>query len=327
MKLNTFFLIIIFIKLVNSNEYIYGADNKNDIKVIDPFNYDSRENIIFKRIIDNTHLDVFGDDNMNNPFHGLQFLLIWQNQTGRLYTSKNDPIIKNYSWWGCMNYYFSVVPYLSANKFNLVPHLDFKFTFKNNSLFCSKYEECDKRMMKIWDDYFGTISKIKNNNETKSYSAEELLSKMWRGHQIGVEMGSKAFKQIHENSLSKPEMILSNGWLAFVEFLLTLNLNTNKTNIFSLQKSLPHRVLNDNDIYPPSIKDFTYDQKTFTSMIYTMHYISINKTIYNITLKFLQMVSSNENCRLLINNNINSFLNFPFSSILIVLIKIITNTC
>eukprot|EP01035_Chromulina_nebulosa_P017478 gene17478-23030_t len=76
-------------------------------------------------------------DNSKNILWGLPLQHSWQYVTGRLFSSDNDTTIDVKAWWGDMNYYLSIIPYLGAVKAALLPTLPL---FQSKLIFLSKKE-------------------------------------------------------------------------------------------------------------------------------------------------------------------------------------------
>ena len=85
-------------------------------KVIDAWDYLQRLSL-YKYMIENINhceWDRPGPDKYHrgNIIWGLPLQHGWQFSSGRLLTVVNETAIDSNSWWGCMNYYLSVLPYL-----------------------------------------------------------------------------------------------------------------------------------------------------------------------------------------------------------------------
>ncbi|KAM9996437.1 hypothetical protein ACTFIY_002616 [Dictyostelium cf. discoideum] len=326
MKLNkTIFLILLF--LINFN-LIYSFNLKKEIKIsndkinlptYNPWIFQDRLNL-YSILINSTNIPVFGVDNSNNCLHGLQLQFEWQNRSGRL--EINQGHVNTKSWWGDMNYYLSIIPYLSAMKMGIVPIVE--IVSINDQRFCSTYEDCDQEVLSNWDNFFQQIINIRNNGSEGD--DQQLLKFMWTAHIGSIDKATKLFTD-SLLLLPKNELRFGNGWAHFVDVIATVNFNTNYSTVYHLGQQLPPIMLNGNDTHPSSIESFTKEQRNVVLTMYEINDLSSNNLVWNSFMYLLKKMTKNEICRNLINNEINLFLNSPVPTIIEILFDILTNNC
>ena len=149
--------------------------------------------------------------NPGNILWGLVLQHGWQYSSGRLQLNKNNSLYLSSSsssqsftsestmidynaWWGDMNYYLSVIPYLGAMEAGLVPRImiesihkhhhshhydddddDVKHDNNNdndkiNSLFCRSYDDC-KAVIDPWIQFFQLLNKTSDSCSSSSSSS------------------------------------------------------------------------------------------------------------------------------------------------------------
>ncbi|KAN0025106.1 hypothetical protein ACTFIV_009522 [Dictyostelium citrinum] len=315
MKFNIF-LILLF--LINLN-FIYSLNFKKDIKIsneeinistYNPWVFEDRLNL-YSFLINSTNIPIFGIDNSNNCLHGLQLQFEWQNRSGRLEINQGD-----------MNYYLSIIPYLSAMKMGLVPVVEIQSI--NDQRFCTTYEDCDQEVLGNWDNFFQQIINIRNNGSQGD--DQQLLKFMWTAHIGSIDKATKLFTD-SLLLLPKNELRFGNGWAHFVDVIATVNFNTNYSMVYHLGQQLPPTMLNNNDTNPSSIESFTKEQRNVVLTMYEINDLSSNSLVWNSFMYLLKKMTKNEICRNLINDEINRFLNSPIPTIIQILFDILTNNC
>ncbi|KAN0029977.1 hypothetical protein ACTA71_008117 [Dictyostelium dimigraforme] len=314
MKLNIFLILfLIHLKTIYSfkKEIIIKSNNLKLVSTYNPWIFEDRFNL-YSFLINSTNIPVFGEDNSNNCLHGLQLQLEWQNKSGRLEINQNH--IKTQSWWGDMNYYLSIIPYLSAMKMGLVPIVE--IVGINDQRFCTTYKDCDQVMMGNWDIFFQQIINIRNNGSEGD--DQQLLKLMWDAHIGSI---GKARKLFIDSLILLPnnEIRFANGWAHFVDVIAIVNFNTNYSMVYNLGQKLPPTILNNKDTHPSSIVKFTKDQRNVVLTMYEINDLSSNSIIWNSFIFLLKKMTKNEICRGLINDEINSFLNLPIPTIIQIL--------
>ncbi|XP_075720374.1 protein LEG1 homolog [Rhinoderma darwinii] len=259
----------------------------NDKVVINPWNYLERM-AMYKILLKVTapFLDMKEPGNKKNVLWGLPLQHGWQFHTGRLQDtskqrSEDQTSISAKSWWACMNYYLSVIPFLGAvdaELFEGFPYgIDISRPDESQSDFCYSMEECRSSSTKAMDKWKTFFESIKASSQMSVVSVPPLakeedivLSYMWRAH---VESINVALPRCSERLryLSGPEGGFGEDWATAVEFIAATNFPTNFQSTNDFQTFLPHRILVENDKVP-NIPDLS---ETENRVLSTLH--SINK--------------------------------------------------
>ncbi|KAK5583548.1 hypothetical protein RB653_005145 [Dictyostelium firmibasis] len=258
---------------------------------------------------------------MNNCFQGFKIQLEWQKTTGRSMIENSTNISLN-SWFGSMNYYQSVIPYLSAMNLGIVPELEIINIGDNR--FCTTYSECDISLMETWDLFFQYLMKIKDEKYSYEYQ-QQLLIYNWDGHSKSIDIGMKIFND-KLKTLTKNEAHFSTGFGHFVEIIALINFNTNYTQILPIFDSLPPRMLTNYDC-PPFFRGFTNTQNIYTTSVLSINDMYQNQFEWNLFINLLKSKTKNDQCRDLINREIINFTKYPESTLIKLLFKLLINDC
>ncbi|GAM19097.1 hypothetical protein SAMD00019534_022720, partial [Acytostelium subglobosum LB1] len=315
-------LILVSVLLLGS--VVVNADvNGNTTTIVDPWIVQERYDM-YMTILASTHVPrLFGQDNLGNLLWGLPIQMEWQNRTGRLETapSQNGLRINEYSWWADMNYYLSVIPYLSAMRKGLVPAISIRppVVYKTNQL-CLTYETCNANVMSKWDKYFDAIIALQAN--TSTLDTDRLLKIMWDAHTASI---GYAVKQFSANlaKLNVREAEFGNGWGHFVEILDIVGFNTNYTQVSMLGVNLPNRMLRTTDI-PPFIPDMTKPMNNVALSMISINDLTKIPFAWPTFLELLRAVELIPGCHNLILSEINDYLINPVGTIIDVLEGIMT---
>ncbi|XP_043920081.1 protein LEG1 homolog [Protopterus annectens] len=248
--------------------------------IINPWNYLQRMGL-YKMLLAATAESTAGagSNNSGNFLWGLALQHGWQFQTGRLsdpsssslcgYQNGDNLCISARSWWACMNYFLAVIPFLAA--VNAGYFADWPFAidisppaeFRED--FCYSVDDCQSSMSKVmekWKQFFEyhKISNTNHNNVTTSLIIEEdrVLHYLWTAHEASIGAALPKCKQ-RLQYLSSPEVNFAVSWANAVEFIAATRFLTNFHQTSLFQRSLPHRMLTEND-YAPSIPDFSAEE-------------------------------------------------------------------
>ena len=235
---------------------------------------------------DNDSYDHANPIDKNNILWGLPLQHGWQFASGRLSNDENDngsnsTSISTDSWWGSMNYYLSVLPYLGAMNLGLAPLIYIKYN-PDPAVFCVSVDKCENDV-KPWSDFFqylndtkdsctsGYKSKIYNISieEIKAMNTpiadavdfnltqgmESLLDLLWTAHLHSIDSALPKFADKLE-LLPEPEQRFGSSWATIVDFIAATFFPCDMPTTDVLQNLLPPRVLQDGD-KAPLISDFS----------------------------------------------------------------------
>ncbi|XP_053565103.1 protein LEG1 homolog [Bombina bombina] len=296
-RMNAFLICFIFcfgtiqLKPLSQEEYPpswESATNKlddfsinNDTVLINPWNYPQRLSM-YKILLNTTarYVPIKDTDNKNNILWGLPLQLGWQFRTGRLADNSRDQKnrdethISDRSWWACMNYYLSVIPFLGAADAELFKDFPYEIEISHptefESDFCYNITDChssSSEAMKKWKTFFEFLKTPSPVSDT--LKEDDLLFYMWKAHieSLGTALPrcSKRLKY-----LSKPEGDFGKDWSNAVDFIAATHFPTNFESTNKFQIFLPSRFLVEGDV-APGISDFSEQENRVLSMLHKIN--------------------------------------------------------
>lgn len=241
---------------------------------LDPWILDERLSL-YGTLLNST--DAHWQDSASNVLWGLPLQLEWQNRSGRLSLPNGTTLgaISDQSWWACMNYYLSVVPYLGATQAQLVAPLT-NLTSPSSAdpgKFCVGTNgtlECAPAIQ-AWSAVFSAIasSSVETNSSLQLPCYEDpLLAVYWTAHTTSLHEALPLFTA-ELQLMSKEEQRMGLGWANFVEMLASSLFDPAYDEVFSMQQYLPPRVLTDSD-HPPFIANFSRETNELLLVLDTL---------------------------------------------------------
>ena len=232
---------------------------KNGETVIDPWSYLQRLglykimlNVTDKYMPLRTRTPTFKNDNWNldNMLWGLPIQFSWQMQTGRLQdfsdhfpygTDQQDndveisstswkmsnvsDLVSPNSWWGSMNYYLSVIPFLGAinsgvislkHPIKILPPKD------HSELFCVSIESCKEfgEALQHWTEFFEGVVTPSGifASPTLTPRKDNLLDLIWTAHKSSLHMVINWFGEVLP-LMPAPEQNLGLSWGNLVDYI------------------------------------------------------------------------------------------------------------
>ena len=198
--------------------------------------------------------------------HGWQFTserLTMGPSTSTKFTAK--------AWWGCMNYFLSVIPYFGAVEAGLAPPV--KLEGGDSSLyapFCASPADCPE-LVEPWRDYFRLVnatkdgcSKPTSSSSSSSLAAsasvsarrdaapalnyhldattEGLLASLWAAHLHSIDAALPLFSA-QLAAMSAAEAEFGRAWAGLVDLIAAARFPCNNTMTNFMQNLLPPRLL------------------------------------------------------------------------------------
>ncbi|KAM4692804.1 protein LEG1 homolog [Discoglossus pictus] len=260
-------------------ERIEDLNIQNEKATINAWNYIERLGI-YKLLLNmsSPYLDMKEPSNKRNILWGLPLQLGWQFHTGRLQdkSEQNTSGLKNEdrthiserSWWACMNYYLSVIPFLGASDaglFTEFPQIEISHPSEFSFDFCFNISDCHSsasQAMTKWKAFFELIMaprKLSNISVPPlSTEEDEFLLYMWEAHVESISIAlPRCSKRLQY--LSTPEGNFGQDWATAVDFIAATHFPTNFESTNKFQVFLPHRMLVDGD-KAPFISDFSDEE-------------------------------------------------------------------
>ena len=261
--------------------------------VVDVWDYMQRMSL-YKYLVENTPHCEYSDnyDHMNsldrkNILWGLPLQHGWQFLSGRLVSvedndENNSTSISTDSWWGSMNYYLSVLPYLGAMDVGLAPAISIKYN-PDPTVFCDTISQCENDV-RPWSEFFQYVNDTRdscasgdnddskydvNNGKMKGIKTpiadaidfnltqgmESLLGLLWTAHLHSIDSALPKFAE-KLKLLPEPEQRFGSSWATIVDFIAATFFPCDMPTTDVLQNLLPPRVLQDGD-KAPFISDFS----------------------------------------------------------------------
>ncbi|NXL32448.1 LEG1H protein, partial [Glaucidium brasilianum] len=291
-------------------EKLMDFPSKNNKIIINGWNYRDRLGV-YKNLLNSSakYFTAFGSQNSGNILWGLPLQHGWQFRTGRLadpshvtscgYEGEDLLCVSVRSWWSCMNYYLSVIPFLGAVEAGLFGQLQYEIEIlppeERRDDFCYSVAGCRSRIPKLMDDWKACFEV---NNFTfffpypanSSFKLDHALHLVWKAHVASIAYALPKF-QDSLKYFSDPEANFSEDWADAVDFIAATHLTTDLLTIHKFQAFLPQRMLVEGDV-PPSISDFSPQQNRVLLSMSTLH--KANQLTGGLLLKLWQKVMSTE---------------------------------
>ncbi|XP_029452841.1 protein LEG1 homolog [Rhinatrema bivittatum] len=279
-------------------ESLENFTKENKVEM-DPWRYFDRM-AMYRILLASTtkYFSILGSNNSGNILWGLPLQHGWQFHTGRLadpsktticgFKDREDPLcISEKSWWACMNYYLSVIPFLSAAAVGMFADLppqplEIVPPGQNTEDFCYSIDHCQSSFPDVMDKWKQFFQYLKSSNIPPDSIAngmfspelDEVLHYMWMAHEASIAVANpKCQKRL--SYLSDPEQYFDKSWATTVEYIAATHFLTDFQNSNNFQHFLPPRVLNRGDS-PPVILDFSPEENRALFTINNIYTINSN---------------------------------------------------
>uniref|UniRef100_A0A667YHD6 Protein LEG1 homolog n=1 Tax=Myripristis murdjan TaxID=586833 RepID=A0A667YHD6_9TELE len=244
----------------------------------DPWKYLERMSL-FRFIIAATDpfMGTMGTNATDSPVWGLPLQLGWLQKSGRLAdptgtsTCGDTMCISPQSWWACINYFVSVLPFLSAVQQGLMGEgVQVRMQVPAGAEdYCTTYNDCVARYpepMAKWDAFYQGLKtdSTDSTDSTKSdlEKKDDILGLFWDAQRTSLHTSACNARQSH---YATPEVSFANSWLNSAEYIAAVHFQSNIQNSVPFMTPLPSRVLKAGD--QPPIDDLSTEEnhslKTF----------------------------------------------------------------
>ncbi|KFO77651.1 UPF0762 protein C6orf58, partial [Cuculus canorus] len=256
---------------------------KDNKIVINAWNYQERLGM-YKNLLNSSakYFTAFRSQNLGNILWGLPLQHGWQFHTGRLadpssvtscgYEDGDQLCISVRSWWSCMNYYLSVIPFLGAVEAGLFGQLQYEIEIlppeERRADFCYSVADCWSRIPKLMDEWKAYFE-VNNSATFSSFKLDDALQLMWKAHVSSIAYALPKF-QDSLKYLSDPEANFGEDWANAVDFIAATHFYTDLQNTNNFQVFLPQRMLVEADVLP-SISDFSPQQNKVLVSLRALH--------------------------------------------------------
>ncbi|KAG7461023.1 hypothetical protein MATL_G00205150 [Megalops atlanticus] len=237
----------------------------DDVIVINPWNYLQRMSL-YKLTLQATdmYMTSMGENATENPLWGLPLQLAWKLKSGRLVDPSGvttcgketgDPMcISPKSWWACVNYYLSVIPFLAAVETGIVGQglkIQIQAPSEASEDYCVSFSDCTSKhpeMMSKWKTFFLALKNLSSADIPQFEKKDQILGFMWEAQQASMHTGSKCKERLkHYSTL---EVTFSRSWTKSVDYVAATRLHSNMERSKLFTSPLPSRILREGDKPP-----------------------------------------------------------------------------
>ncbi|NXY80855.1 LEG1H protein, partial [Alcedo cyanopectus] len=242
---------------------------------------------MYKIMLNSTikYFATFGSKNFGNVLWGLPLQHGWQFRTGILadpsnvttcgYEDGDLQCVSVRSWWSCMNYYLSALPFLGAVEAGLFGQLQYEIELlppeEQRADFCYSVADCRSRIPKLMDEWkaYFEVNIFFSIPATFSFHLDDALQFLWRAHVSSI---AYALPKFHNSLkyLSDAEANFGEDWANGVDFIAATHFSTDLLNTNNFQAFLPQRMLVEGEGLPP-ISDFSPQQNRVLLSLRVLH--------------------------------------------------------
>ncbi|XP_054617900.1 protein LEG1 homolog [Dunckerocampus dactyliophorus] len=246
---------------------------ENDIVTPNPWNFLHRMSFYRLMIVTtNPFMDSMGTNPTDSPIWGLPLQLGWMLTSGRFADPTSatacglqtgDPMcISSQSWWGCVNHFTSVLPFLSAAQqgfFGAGVQVQMQAP-EGTEEYCTTYADCTTRhadVMAKWDAFFLGLKASTESTLPVNEKKDSILGLYWEAHMASLHASAAcSAKQGHYSSA---EVNFASSWLNSAEYVSATHFQSNLEKSIVFLTPLPGRLLQEGDS-APNIADMTQEE-------------------------------------------------------------------
>ncbi|KAK2856393.1 hypothetical protein Q5P01_005128 [Channa striata] len=246
---------------------------KNGTITPDPWHFHHR--MSFYRLMiaaTNPFMGSMGTNASDSPIWGLPLQLAWMLTSGRLADPTNATTcglqtgdtmcISTQSWWGCVNYFASALPFLSAAEQGFMGagakvQLQVPAGVED---YCTTYTDCAARYpdaMSKWDAFFQGLKAEPESVVPENEKKDSLLGLYWTAQMASTY--ASAACNARQSSYSSAEVSFANSWLNAAEYVSAAHFQTSLEKAVRFLTPLPSRVLQSGDS-APNIADLSKEE-------------------------------------------------------------------
>uniref|UniRef100_A0A674BZR0 Chromosome 6 open reading frame 58 n=1 Tax=Salmo trutta TaxID=8032 RepID=A0A674BZR0_SALTR len=226
------------------------ADN---VVTINPWNPLQRMSL-YRILVGSTDkfMASMGTNDSASPLWGLPLQLSWKLRSGRFVDPTgattcgqegNPMCISANSWWACVNYYLSVIPFLAAEDY------------------CTSYTDCSAKypdLMAKWEEFFQTLKDVSASEISDFEKRDQILGAFWAGETLSLSTASSSCKA-KMSYYSSPEVAFAKSWLNAADYVAAAYFQSSLNNSVLFMRPLPSRVLQEGDS-APNIADLSTEE-------------------------------------------------------------------
>ncbi|CAM4694987.1 hypothetical protein PO909_011083 [Leuciscus waleckii] len=245
---------------------------------INPWDYLQRM-ALYKLMINSTdpYMSSMGPGEKQSPLWSLPMQLGWKLKSGRLTDpspgststcglESSEPVcISPQSWYACVSYYMSVLPFLAAVQTGVVGkgqvqiHIQVPAEVAHD--YCSSYTDCSTKhpdAMSKWQTFFQSLQQISESEDTDFYKKDQILGLMWAAEEESLLTAYTACSE-RQKLYSSPEVRFGLSWLRSAAYVAAAHFHASIERSEKFMAPLPSRVLQESDS-PPNIADLSAEE-------------------------------------------------------------------
>uniref|UniRef100_A0A4W4G8A3 Chromosome 6 open reading frame 58 n=1 Tax=Electrophorus electricus TaxID=8005 RepID=A0A4W4G8A3_ELEEL len=274
-----------------TSSLLSNLSGSRETVTLDPWDYPQR--MVMYRLLINAsdpYMGSMGPGTNQNPLWGLPLQLAWKLRSGRLVDptgadscgqeGSEHVCIAASSWWGCVNYYLSVIPFLAAVEAGVVgeglPRIEIQVPAQVAQDYCTSTKTCSSLhadAMAKWVTFFQSLKDISASDMREDEKKDQILGLMWAAELASLSTASNTCAE-RQKQYSGLEGSFSESWLSSAQYLASTHFLSSVEMSELLMAPLPGRVLLDSD-KPPNIADLSAEEN---HTLYVFSWInSVNK--------------------------------------------------
>ncbi|CAI5683383.1 unnamed protein product [Oreochromis niloticus] len=251
----------------------------------DPWNYLHRMSL-YRLMIAATDpfMGSMGTNATDSPLWGLPLQLGWMLTSGRLADPTGattcgleaEPLcISTQSWWACVNYFASVLPFLSAAQQGFMgagAQVQMQVPAGVQD-YCTTYADCKAKYpdaMSKWDAFFQGLKTTSESLLPDDVKKDTILGVYWDAQMASTY--ASAACNARQSHYSSVEVSFAQSWLNSAEYVAAARFQANMEKALLFLSPLPSRILQEGDS-APNIVGLTAEEN------HTLYIFSWMKTI------------------------------------------------
>ncbi|XP_061126491.1 protein LEG1 homolog [Syngnathus typhle] len=207
-----------------------------------------------------------------SPLWGLPLQFGWMQTSGRLadptgattcgLASGDTMCISPQSWWGCVNHFVSVLPFLSAAQQGFFGQgVQVQMQGSDATVgYCTTYAECATSypdVMTQWDAFFQGLKASTASPLPENEKKDSILGLYWAAHMASLNAASACSAK--QTFYSAPEVNFASSWLSSADYVSAANFQSSLEKSVTFLTPLPGRILQETD-QAPNIADMTQEE-------------------------------------------------------------------
>ncbi|XP_067098292.1 protein LEG1 homolog [Osmerus mordax] len=249
---------------------------QDNIVTINPWNYQQRMTLYRLQLAaSDQYMGSMGPNTTEgNPLWSLPLQLGWKLRSGRLLDptsattcgqESDSMCISGQSWWACVNYYLSVIPFLAAVQKGVIGdgQLQVQIQTPSDAVqdYCTSYTDCSTKfpdLMAKWEAFYQGMKDLSVAAIMDVEKKDQILGLMWAAQQFSLQTASSTCQEKLKH-YSYPEKAFAESWLSSADFVAATHFQSTVERSVLFMTPLPGRVLREGD-QAPNIQDLSPEE-------------------------------------------------------------------